>query len=237
MALQQLKEKAHLLRSDGRSIGKIAKTLCISKSTVSYWCRDIVLSKLQLQVLAKRQRKGGALGRLRAAEQKRIHRIERVALDMKQGAQDVGTLSKRDIFILGLALYWGEGYKNGNEECGLTNSDPVILRAFIAWLKHIYSIERKDLIARVSLNEIHQTRIAAIEKHWSRILCIPRAQFTRTSLIKTKVQKIYSNPNQHFGTLRIKVRRGTSLRRRIMGSINALKESVSQRKISSYLVI
>ncbi|MBI4067849.1 hypothetical protein HY413_00375 [Candidatus Kaiserbacteria bacterium] len=224
MALQRLKEQARLLRKGAKSITEIASVLNVSKSTASYWCRDIALSKSQLHVLAERQHRGGALGRLRAAELKRAQRIERVNFDMAQGAQDVGVLNKRDLFILGLALYWGEGYKNGNEECGLSNSDPAIIVIFIAWLRDMYGIRKDDLILRVSLNETHRHRAATVEKYWSHITRIPLCQFTKTSLIRARVKKRYANTSTHFGTLRVKVRKGTSLRRRIIGSINASKK-------------
>lgn len=224
MALQHQREKAQLLRREGKSIREIVQSLQLNKSTVSYWCRDIPLSKAQLRTLASQQHRGGALGRLRAAEQKRAQRIKRTNSDMAQGAQDVGTLSRRDLFILGISLYWGEGYKSGNEECGLTNSDPTIITTFIAWLSTIYGVSKKDLILRVSLNELHRHRIAVVEKHWSHVTHIPLSQFTQTSLIKTRLQKRYTKTELHFGTLRVKVRRGTSLRRKIMGSIGALRE-------------
>jgi hypothetical protein len=224
MALQSHREKVLFLRKKGESINEITQSLRLSKSTVSYWCRDISLSKQQLKTLAKKQLRGGMLGRLRAAEQKRTRRIEQTNLDMSHGARDVNTLSERDVFILGIALYWGEGYKSGNEECGLTNSDPAIIIAFITWLKCVYKINNEDLILRVSLNETHRHRAIVVEKHWSKITNVPLYQFTKTSFIKAKTQKKYKNSDQHFGTLRVKVRRGTSLRRRIIGSINALKK-------------
>ena len=216
------KEKAFSLRLEGKSIREIALALRISKSTISHWCRDIVLSKNQLSLLAARQQRGGAIGRLRAAESKRADRIKRTAIELRKGAKELGTVSDRDLFILGLALYWGEGYKNGNSECGLTNSDPAIILTFIQWLENVYGVGRGDLIARVSINHIHHDRVSEVEKHWSDIINIPHSQFTSASLIKTSSKKTYADRDRHFGTLRIKVRRGTSLRRRIMGSINAL---------------
>lgn len=143
---------------------------------------------------------------------------------MSRGAREIASLSHRDLFILGIALYWGEGYKSGNKECGLTNSDPVIIQAFIFWLKKIYSVQEKDLILRVSLNESHRGRVSLVEQYWSRVTNIPPSQFTKTSLIRSRSKKTFSNLDVHFGTLRVKVRRGTSLRRRIMGSIERLRK-------------
>lgn len=224
MAKQQIKDRAQSLRQGGKSIGEIARLLGVSKSTASYWCKNIVLTTGQLRTLAERQQRGGMFGRLRASEQKRAQRIKNTALAMEQGRQDVIPLNERDLFMLGLALYWGEGYKNGNDECGLTNSDPAIIATFIRWLSKIYGIKGSDLILRVSLNVAHKPRASIVERYWADVTHIPLSQFTSTSFIKTKMRKKYMNADRHFGTLRVKVRRGTSLRRRIMGSIDAIKK-------------
>src|SRR3989344_7483563 len=131
MAYIELREKARKLRVQGKSIAEITKELQASKSTVSYWCRNIVLAPRQIQRLAQRRKDGGSIGRIRAAEKKRQARITATAVASQKGRQDVGRLDRRDLLILGMGLYWGEGYKNGNDECGLTNSDPAIIKTFI----------------------------------------------------------------------------------------------------------
>ena len=221
------------MRSEGKSISDIANLLHASKSTVSYWCRDIVLSPKQIRLLAERRLEGGATGRLRAAEIKRAVRLDAIQKESMRGARAVGSLSQRDLFILGIALYWGEGYKTGNDECGLTNSNPDIIRAFIRWLEEIHDVKRPDLIARVSVNEAHKHRVREIEKYWTHIIDIPLSQFTKTSLIKARVRKLYKNHDAHFGTLRVKVRRGTALRRRILGSIAEIARQVHSMKRNS----
>lgn len=226
MAFVQLRERARLLRQKGESISRIATMLNASKSTVSYWCRDIALSNKQIRHLIQRREDAGALGRLRAAEKKRAARIEAVEVESKRGARAIGSLSQRDMFILGIALYWGEGYKSGNEECGFTNSNPDIIRAFILWLECVYKIPLSDLIPRVSINQTHRNRIGMVERYWSKATGIPRSQFTKASLIQTRSRKVYADPEQHSGTLRIKVRRGTALRRRILGSIQEIARQV-----------
>lgn len=227
MANVRQREAAQALRQRGNSISDIAKKLSVSKSTVSYWCRDISLTDRQMRALAAKKEEGGRIGRLRAAEKKRLVRIKAVAIETEKGRRDINHLTERDFFMLGLGLYWGEGYKSGNEECGFTNSNPDIIRAFISWMNRAYDIPPSNLIARVSVNATHRDRIKTIENYWSKITNIPLSQFTKTSLIKAHTSKIYSNRDNHFGTLRIKVRRGTSLRRRILGSISAIAKRMN----------
>jgi len=67
----------------------------------------------------------------------------------------------------------------------------------------------------------HRKRIKELENFWSNLMSIPLSQFTKTVLIKTRTKKIYSN-NNHYGTVRVTVRKGTQLRRRIIGWIEGL---------------
>ncbi len=219
-------EKARVLRKKGLSIGNIANEIGVSKSTVSYWCRDIVLSHAQVKHLGKQQKTAAVTALLAYAERRRRDRISRTNHLFKRGSLDVGKVSKRDLFMVGLALYWGEGYKKGNDEFGFTNSDPETIRVIIRWLKDIYGVEKENLILRVSINQLHNKRELVVVSYWSKVTKIPKSQFTKTSFIKTASKKRYLNHNEHFGTLRVKVRRGADLRRRILGSINALGKNL-----------
>ncbi len=214
-------EKAIELRKNGNSINEIARRLKVSKSTVSHWCKEIPLSQTQLERIARRSQHNATLGLLMAAEKQRAKRIRATEEAQALGRLDVGKLSHRDICMVGLGLYWGEGYKKGTQEMGFTNSDPSMINFYILWLNIGYGIQAKDLILRVSINNQHIDRVRAVEEYWSKLSGIPLSQFTKTSLIKVQNKKYFNN-TEHFGTLRIKVRRGTQLRRRVLGSIAAL---------------
>jgi hypothetical protein len=123
--------------------------------------------------------------------------------------------------MVGLGLYWGEGYKKGSQEMGFTNSDPDMIRFYIDWLHASYGIRRSNLILRVSINNQHTFRVTEVEEYWSKVCNIPRNQFTKMSLIKVQSKK-HILTTDHYGTLRIKVRKGTQLRRRVLGSITAI---------------
>ncbi len=216
-------QKATRLRKEGHSINVIAQKLRVSKSTVSHWCKDIMLSEEQIISIAEQSRHKATASLLRASEKQRASRLANIQVATKLGVKDVGTLSKRDIYMLGLGLYWGEGYKKGNQELGFTNSDPAIILFYIKWLQTVFSIPKIDLTLRISINIQHERRVLDVLEYWSNTTSIPSAQFTKTSLIRTSSKKVYSDLTLHFGTLRIKVRRGTNLRRRILGSLSALE--------------
>jgi len=227
MAKKQQKEQALKLRSAGVSIGDIANRLSISKSTASYWCRNIQLSPSQIKKLYEKQKRAAMASITILAEKNRRKRIATTKEMTIRGNIDVGRITKRDLFIIGLALYWGEGYKKGSQEFGFTNSDPEIVKVFIRWVNDIYCIDKNQLILRVSINSIHKNREQDVLKYWAHVTKTPLSQFTKTSFIKTKAKKQYANHNKHYGTLRIKVRRGTNLRRRVLGSISAIANSIN----------
>ncbi len=216
-------QKAIIMRKKGLSITSIAQQLVVSKSTVSGWCRDINLTEKQITLIAEKSKHHATLGLLKASEAQRVKRQANIVTAVQLGKSDVGKLSKRDIYMLGLGLYWGEGYKKGSQELGFTNSDPSMITIYIEWLRQIYCIPKKNMILRISINDSHTSRANEILKYWSNLTGVPFSQFTKTSFIKVGGKKVYLNTANHFGTLRIKVRRGTELRRRILGSIAALK--------------
>jgi transcriptional regulator with XRE-family HTH domain len=215
------REKAKNLRESGLSISDIASKLKVSKSTVSYWCRDIILSEAAIQKIIKSSERKSTVGILRYTESLRIERQERVLSDKRKGGTLLGKLSERDILCVGLGLYWGEGYKKGNQEFGFTNSDEKMLKFYIKWLETVFKVSKANLILRVSINELHKYRIQEVQDFWIKQTNIPIHQFTLPSFIKTQSKKIYQNHALHFGTLRIKVRLGTRLRREVLGMIEA----------------
>jgi len=216
------REKAQSLRRNGWGIKEISLKLSASQSSVSSWCRDIPLTSEQIDRLVRKSKTEGLKALLRHAEKARRIRVEKVEEQMEAGRKDVRRLSKRDLFIAGLALYWGEGYKKGNEEFGFTNSDFRVLRFMMRWLTEIYAIAKGDYIFRISMNQIYENYLPDVTNKWSKLLGVPKTQFTMPSIIKVRNKKIYSEIGSYLGTLRIKVRRGTNLRRRILGSIEAL---------------
>lgn len=222
MAYIELRERAQALRRNGWGIKEIARKLGASQSSVSAWSRDIFLSQKQQNRLLNKSKTEGQKALFRLAEIARKKRVEIVMNQKILGEKDVKKLSKRDLFIAGLALYWGEGYKKGNEELGFTNNDPRVIKFIMKWLIEIYDVSILDFIFRISMNEVYENSIAHVTRKWARILRVDQAQFTKPSIIHVRAQKTYSTIGDYLGTLRIKVRRGTNLRRRIMGSIDAL---------------
>lgn len=227
MAKQKEREKALLQRQKGVSISDIAASLQVSKSTVSTWCKDVALSPEAIETIARTSKSKSTKSLLRYTESLRAKRQKNIIQSYKVGKNKIGQLSERDIYCIGLGLYWGEGYKRGSQEFGFTNSDPNMIRFYLVWLQTVFGIRVPELIARVSINASHAPRTPEVEKYWSRITSIPSSQFTKISLIKTVSKKIYTNNKSYYGTLRIKVRKGTTMRREVIGAIEGISNNAT----------
>jgi len=226
MAKIKEKTKAQELRKKGWSINEIAQKIDASKSTVSLWCRDIALTPAQIKRLTEKQTSKSYEGRLKGLEKIRQRRIKEVELLRKEGIKEIDKLTKREFLVAGIALYWSEGYTAPvNYEVGFTNSDPKMILFMLEWFKKCCKVDNDKFSLRVGINEIHGDRTKEVEKYWSKFTNIPLSQFNKISLKKTKIKKIYKNHNEHFGTLRVKVRQGTKLRRKIDGWIEGLIKS------------
>jgi hypothetical protein len=105
------KKKARILRTEGYSYAEITQKVSVSKGSISRWCRDIKLSKRQIKNLQQKQRYGSYKGRLAGANRQKETRIENTKKLLSKGIKKVGSLSKRDFFIAGIALYLGDGSK------------------------------------------------------------------------------------------------------------------------------
>jgi transposase-like protein len=222
MAKYQARMRAIQLRIAGTSISDIARQLDVSKSTVSHWCRDISLSAHAMQQIVSRSNTKSTNALLAYTEGLRMKRQQDIVSDKLSGKRQLGRVNARDIYCIGLGLYWGEGYKKGSQEFGFTNSDPKMIAFYIQWLISVFQISRKDLILRISINEIHKERIEVITRYWAQVTKVPLKNFTQPSFIHSKSKKVYLDTNDHMGTLRVKVRRGTQKRRQVLGAIEAL---------------
>ena len=224
MAKSAQRLEARRLRKRGLSVGEIRKIVGVGKGSVSIWCRDIKLTKKQIERLIQNSKDGAEKGRMVAAKLKRNEQISRQKSHELKGFEKVGKLSKRELFLVGTALYWAEGSKK-DRRTTFVNSDPEMINLFIRWLKECLKIKSEDIYCHVSINEDHKKRIKEVEKYWSEVTKIPLSDFSSPSYKKVKNKKFYENFNQHYGTLFLKVKKGTNLNYEILGFIKGLKKN------------
>ncbi|MCX6713076.1 MAG: hypothetical protein NTY66_02625 [Candidatus Vogelbacteria bacterium] len=81
-----------------------------------------------------------------------------------------------ELKLLGVILYWGEGYKAG-ETIDFANSDTEMIKAFLNFLRKICGI-REDRL-RVYMYCYSNQHPVALIKYWSNVTKIPAKQFTK----------------------------------------------------------
>ena len=214
---------ARKFRKEGVSIGDIANKLEVSKSSVCLWCQDIELTKDQVQFLKEKVKKLNLCGRMKGAELNRQGRLDRIEIARVCSKKQLGKLSKRDLLIAGLALYWAEGSKSRFSRLAFTNSDPTMIKIILNFFNDIYKVGKERITARVSINEIHRPREEKVLIFWSKFLGLPMRQFRKTSFIKTKVKKVYENHDNYFGTLSVRIEKSNEIWYKILTGIDILK--------------
>ncbi|MDP3770631.1 MAG: hypothetical protein Q8R40_06935 [bacterium] len=218
------RDKARALRIEGMSLNEITEALNAPKSTVRYWCRDIVLPDSLKRRLIKKQKIGGLI----SAEKLRAKRIAETERLLNEGIKEISHLTSRELFLVGVALYWAEGYRKGNEEFGFTNSDFRMITLMIQWLQEICGVSKERISLRVCINIAHKNRLKDIQRFWSEATKIPLHQFSNPTLIRVHNKKHYADSSRYFGTLRVKVIKGTSLRRKIMGWLEGMARTAER---------
>jgi hypothetical protein len=221
MAKSKEQIKARNLRKKGVSIRDISKRLRVSRGSASLWCRDVVLTEKQIKKLHEQMVKGGYSGRLKGAHIQKERKQQKIRYYAEKGRHEIQQIKKRELFIAGLALYWGEGSKK-DSRVRFSNSDPVIIKFIMRWFREILNISENSFIIHVMINQIHKERLNNVNMYWSKETGIPIEQFRKSVLIKAKNKKIYDNHFQHFGTLCIGIEKSSNLFYQIMGWLEAL---------------
>ncbi len=213
---------AFKLRRKGQSIGSIAKSLSVSKSSVSIWCRDIDLTSEQAELLRKNSIQAGHKGRMMGAETNKKRKLLIVAETQKEGSEILFELSKRELLIAGTALFWAEGTKKGSK-LTFINSDPIMITFMYKWFRECLKVKKDMFMPRIFINQIHEPRIKDVIHFWSSHLDLPIEQFGRPVLLKMKQMKKYENYDKYYGILQLGISKPGRLKYQVLGFIEALK--------------
>lgn len=188
------REDAIKLRRKGLSIRVIEKRLGINRSTVGGWLRDVKLTAQQKRKLHKDWENGLIEARKKAVKWHNAQKSARLEDAKKQSDAVLQNLNfdNSDILDLVLAfLYFGEGFKT-NEETGIGNADPLILKTFLYILRKNYKIDTKSIRCELYLRADQNGD--DMKSYWSKELDIPVENFKQVNFDKRTIDsKTYSN--------------------------------------------
>ena len=184
----ELKQKAIALRQAGHAIKEVAKELNIAISTSSVWLRKIEVSQAGRDRMVKRKESN----RYKMSQTWKEKR-QKQAADYKTIAEKLTSLTaiSPDLAkILCSLLYWAEGSKQINH-IAFTNSDPAMIKTFLALLRNSYSLNETKFHVSVHLHEYHDQE--QIMRFWSEITQVPLTQFIKPYLKPHTSQRKHSN--------------------------------------------
>ncbi len=226
MNYDEFKNKAILLRKQGKTYSEIMGVIPVAKSTISLWLREVGLSMAQRQNISEKRRQA----QKRGADTQHKKRIAKQAGLIENAAKDVGSISKRELWLIGIALYWAEGSKEKEYRPGsgvsFSNSDPRMIAMFFKWLEECIKIKENEIVLSIYIHESHRYRIESVRRHWSNILYKPRSLFKSVYYKKNKIKTKRKNIGDLYnGLLRVNIKASSSLNRRITGWILGIAEN------------
>ncbi|WP_137988905.1 hypothetical protein [Streptomyces vilmorinianum] len=213
-AKDDLRDRARELRREGRTYDQIQLELGCSKSSISLWVRDLPKPE------RKRTREEASAIARRGWEVTLQRREEERRRAKQAAASEVGAMSERELFLLGVALYWAEGTKDKpharRERVAFVNSDPGMIQIFVAWLD-LLGVERARHTYHVMIHE--SADAAAAERHWAEIVGADIESFGKTTLKRHNPKTVRKNVgDEYHGCLVIHIRQSADLYRRIEGA-------------------
>ncbi len=217
------RELAITLRRQGLSYSQILAHVPVAKSTLSLWLRSVRLSIPEQHMLTQKKLAAAKRG----GESKRRQRLLRTAELIEKAQGEVGTLSKREKWLIGAALYWAEGSKQRSASVSnavtFNNSDPVMLRFFKEWLLQSLEIELSRLKFEIYIHETQKHRVKEAQKYWAQRLAIPLRLLQTVYFKKNVIKRTRKNPeNGYYGLIRITVRSSSALNRTIAGWVEGI---------------
>src|SRR5947209_7829608 len=106
-AKDDFREQAIALRREGKSYREIRERIPVSKSSLSLWLSDVVLTEVQKDRLEALKHQG----QTKAARTIQARRITRQRATMDAARAQIPELAESELFLAGIVLYWAEGSK------------------------------------------------------------------------------------------------------------------------------
>jgi hypothetical protein len=217
MAKLKEKEKAIQLRKLGKSYREISSLLPVSKASLSLWLRDYPLSAEKMRELRDFNAK-----RIEHYQETRTKsRNAKLAEIYKMEKARILPLSRKELFIAGLFLYWGEGSKSTlSKYVAFANTDPAMINFFIKWLEH-FGCERNKLVIRMHFYK--DMNIVKETNYWAKILGLSKLQFKKPYIKESKFSSLSYRRGFGHGTCNVIVY-DAMLGKKIMMGLKALSD-------------
>ncbi|KKQ35848.1 MAG: hypothetical protein US50_C0004G0037 [Candidatus Nomurabacteria bacterium GW2011_GWB1_37_5] len=211
-----IREQVFNLRKAGHSYNYISEKAGISKSTLSGWLSKIPYKPNEETI--------DRIGKARAASgyAKSKMKLESIIKAEQEAVNDIGKITKRDLFMLGIGLYVGEGTKT-HGIVRIINADPKIIKLAIKWFEKVCGLSRDNF--RIRLHLYPDNNIKECIRFWSDFCGLPFGCFQKVQIDRRKDKKGFKRGKLPYGTAHLSVKSngnkefGVFLSRKINGWI------------------
>lgn len=199
-----IKTEVRKLRKDsGLTFNEIIRSFpFLSKGTISKWVHDIQLNPAQEKRIIMKEL-GGRAKLLECNKLKHVDAVKRAELIIKKAETEIGKLSRRDLLIAGIALYWAEGYVKSEQVIEVANSNPKIILLMMRFFRSILGIKehkfRCGLILHPNLDQDSALQF------WSELTGIPLKRFHKTYIKPPKSSTGKMHNILYKGTVKIRI--------------------------------
>ena len=224
------KQHAIRLRKQGATYREILGKIPVAKSTLSLWLHSVGLAKKQHQILSEKKLLAGKRGGL-AKKQQRIDRFNSI---VSSASEDIGAVSLRELFLMGVTLYWAEGAKEKSHRPGsgfqFGNMDPKMLRVVITWLERVCKIQKDVLVYELYIHKSHKKQVPNIILYWGKALALKAGTITRVYFKNHHHGSTHrkNTGEEYRGLVRIKVPQSSTLVRKIEGWVDGVYKKICE---------
>ncbi len=216
------------LRKQGKTYGEIENILKLPKSTVGWWLRGVKIPKMiERQTLErcreKWRRNISDYNKIYA--QIRSQKAARIREKYKEkGFREIKKLTKKDLKIIGGALYWAEGNTKNRHILRFANSNPEIIRIMMKFFRKPCNIAEEKIKARIHLYPTINQRKAT--NYWKKITGLPKKNFHPPQMQISRASKGKRSRNTlPYGTLHLTAG-NTEITCKVKGWIRAISEKI-----------
>ncbi len=211
------KLEAIKLRKEGFSYSYISTKISVAKSTLSLWLNDIVFTPNDFtqNIIAQGQKKSSVI--------KRFDKAVSVKFAIDYANKKIGLMTEKDIFLLGVGIYIGEGSKSGNF-VRVANSDPRIIKFAIRWFKECFGLKNHNFKVRIHIYPDNNEKKTL--SFWKKELSLSKNYFHPVYIDKRLNKKMKKLKVLPYGTAHLSVvsngdkNLGVLLHRKILASID-----------------
>ncbi|MCB5907595.1 hypothetical protein [Streptomyces pinistramenti] len=195
----------------------------MSKSSISAWVKDLPKPKPRWKKVEQMQRLDTAHTAFREDRDAERRRLTREA------TQEIGEISDRELFLIGVGPYWAEGSKDKEyarrESLTFINSDPRMIQVYVRRLG-LLGVDHHRM--RCSLHIHDSADISEATRFWSEITGVPAEDSLKPGIrIDNPGTNHLNRGDTYRGCLRIYVTNRARLYRQVEGRWRRISTSGS----------